>query len=262
MALKLLCWDRLANRRFGQSYFYDKITGPIINHSCPQSKSVIGVYGIGLALTSLCRKEICGNAGIGCNRLSLKEELMRGDIVPGANFPDYELLDHTGVRRRLSEVQGKGPALLMLARGSYCPRDNRQLRWMVDMEPEVDLGYCRFITLSTDPVITSKEWRAALGAHWTFLSDEERTVQSDLDIAEYTDPTHNVMVPHTVMLEPGLVVHKVYVGYWYWGRPTPEEVRQDFRAMSMKQHPDWDITEPGLRERWERGDRHSFFPYR
>lgn len=30
---------------------------------------------------------------------------MRSDIGPGAVFPDYELPDHTGKPRRLSEIQ-------------------------------------------------------------------------------------------------------------------------------------------------------------
>jgi hypothetical protein len=29
---------------------------------------------------------------------------MRSDIVPGAVFPDYELSDHRGTRRTLSEL--------------------------------------------------------------------------------------------------------------------------------------------------------------
>jgi peroxiredoxin len=32
---------------------------------------------------------------------------MRPDIVPGAKFPDYELADHTGKHRKLSELQGQ-----------------------------------------------------------------------------------------------------------------------------------------------------------
>jgi peroxiredoxin len=42
---------------------------------------------------------------------------MRPDIVPGAVFPDYALPDHTGVVRRLSELQGDDPLVLTLARG-------------------------------------------------------------------------------------------------------------------------------------------------
>jgi hypothetical protein len=34
---------------------------------------------------------------------------MRKDIVPGATFPDYELTDHTGKHRKLSELQGEDP---------------------------------------------------------------------------------------------------------------------------------------------------------
>jgi len=41
---------------------------------------------------------------------------MRADIAPGGIFPDYELTDHTKARRRLSELQGSDPMILMLAR--------------------------------------------------------------------------------------------------------------------------------------------------
>jgi len=42
---------------------------------------------------------------------------MRGDIVPGAVFPDYALPDHTNTVRKLSELQGRDPMILTLARG-------------------------------------------------------------------------------------------------------------------------------------------------
>jgi peroxiredoxin len=44
---------------------------------------------------------------------------MRADIVPGATLPDYELSDHTKTRRRLSELQGINPMILVLSRGHY-----------------------------------------------------------------------------------------------------------------------------------------------
>src|SRR4051794_38927779 len=163
---------------------------------------------------------------------------MRADIVPGAQFPNYELPDQTGTPRRLSDLQGGDPLALTLARGGYCPKEHLQHTWMAALEPEVSVGYCRFITISTDSVLESQEWRQRLEAHWPFLSDERRVVQRDLEIVEYTDPAHNPMLPHTILLEPGLVVYKIYNGYWYWGRPTPEELRQDFRAISQKCRPD------------------------
>ena len=46
-------------------------------------------------------------------------------------------------------------------------------------------------------------------------------LQKDLDIAEYTDPEHNPMIPHVIVLEPGLVIFKIYNGYWFFGqRPS------------------------------------------
>jgi len=30
-------------------------------------------------------------------------------------------------------------------------------------------------------------------------------------------------------LEPGLIIHKIYNGYWFFGRPTMEDLRQDLR---------------------------------
>ena len=40
----------------------------------------------------------------------------------------------------------------------------------------------------------------------------DRTVQKDLDIAEFTDPEHNPMIPHTLVLKPGLVIHRMIDG--------------------------------------------------
>jgi peroxiredoxin len=51
---------------------------------------------------------------------------MRSDIVPGGIFPDYELPDHTGELRKLSELQGDDPLILTLSRGHYCPKEHQQ----------------------------------------------------------------------------------------------------------------------------------------
>jgi peroxiredoxin len=40
---------------------------------------------------------------------------MRPDIVPGAILPDYELPDHTGERRKLSQLQGDDALILTLS---------------------------------------------------------------------------------------------------------------------------------------------------
>ena len=58
--------------------------------------------------------------------LSAKEHTVRADIVPGGTFPDYELTDHIKIRRRLSELQGIDPMILVLSRGGFCPKDHQQ----------------------------------------------------------------------------------------------------------------------------------------
>jgi peroxiredoxin len=186
---------------------------------------------------------------------------MRADIVPGARFPDYELPDHTGKHRKLSELQGSDPMIVMLSRGNYCPKDRRQLEGLVQLHRELEVGYCRLVTISADNLLETNENRSGVGAHWPFLSDPGRKVQKDLDIAEYTDPMHNPMIPHTVVLEPALVVHKIYNGYWFFGRPTLEELRQDLRAALQKCRPDWDITTPEMKAAWARGEKQWFYPY-
>lgn len=186
---------------------------------------------------------------------------MRSDIVPGAIFPDYELSDHTAKRRKLSELQGQDPMILVLSRGGYCPKERRQAEGLAQLHRELEVGYCRLVTISTDNITETSEFRSGVGAHWPFLSDAGRKIQKDLDIAEYTDPVHNPMIPHVIILEPGLVVYKIYNGYWYFSRPTLEELRQDLRAVLRKCRPDWDITTPELRRAWEEGRKELFYPY-
>lgn len=186
---------------------------------------------------------------------------MRADIIPGAVFPDYELPDHTTKRRKLSELQGRDPMVLVLSRGGFCPKDRRQHEGLVQLQRELEVGYCRLVTISTDTIVETNEFRTGIGAHWVFLSDARRVVQKDLDIAEYTDPAHNPMIPHTIVLEPGLVIYKIYMGYWFFGRPTTEELRHDLRAVLSKCRPDWDITTPELKAAWEQNRKEIFHPY-
>jgi len=61
---------------------------------------------------------------------------MRADIVAGAVFPDYELTDHAGKRRKLSDLQGPDPMVLVLSRGGFCPKDRRQAEGLVQLHHE------------------------------------------------------------------------------------------------------------------------------
>ena len=183
---------------------------------------------------------------------------MRSDITPGGVFPDYALPDHTGAVRTLSELQGRDPLILTLARGHYCPKEHQQHLELAQHYPQIAVAYTQVVTIATDAHHTLQEFRASVGASWTFLSDPGRTVQKDLDIQEYTDPEHDPMIPHTLVLTPGLGIHSVYDGYWFWGRPSLDDLWRDLRAASREVRPDWDLSKPGLREAWEAGDRSLF----
>ncbi|ORJ64889.1 redoxin domain-containing protein [Mycobacterium simiae] len=186
---------------------------------------------------------------------------MRDDIVPGAVLPDYELTDHAKVRRRLSELQGIDPMVLLLSRGHFCPKDHQQHLELAANYSKIEVGYTAVVTISTDNIVETAEFRASVGAQWTFLSDAGRKVQKDLQIQEYTDPYHDPMVPHTFVLKPGLVIHSVYNGYWFWGRPSFADLRRDLREVTREIRPDWDPLAPGLREAWDAGDRSRHYPY-
>ena len=186
---------------------------------------------------------------------------MRSDIVPGGSFPDYELPDQTSTPRKLSELQGEDPLILTLARGHYCPKEHQQHRQLAEFYTQIAVAYTQIVTISTDDHHTLQEFRASIGAQWTFLSDSGRKIQKDLDIQEYTDPHHDPMIPHTLILEPGLVVYKIYNGYWFWGRPSTADLWQDLRDVTRKCRPDWDLATPAVRESWQ-GDKALHYPYK
>ena len=75
---------------------------------------------------------------------------MRPDIVPGAEFPDYELQDHRNQMQRLSKLQGSDPMILTLLRGHFCPKDRQQLHDLVAFCRKIDVGYARLVTITTD----------------------------------------------------------------------------------------------------------------
>ena len=93
---------------------------------------------------------------------------MRSDIVPGAIFPDYELSDHTAKHRKLSELQGPHPMVLIPSRGGFCPKDRRHAEGLVQLHSELEVGYCRLVTISTDNITETNEYRSGVGAHSAF----------------------------------------------------------------------------------------------
>lgn len=162
-------------------------------------------------------------------------------LRPNLTFPDLELPDHTGIPRHLSELADGDPVVLNFYRGWWCPKEQAFFRNLVRLQDEAEVAYSRFVSVSVDPPGVAAAFRAGLGARWTFLSDENRRYQTELDLRETTDTVYRPYVPTTFTLYPDLRIHRVYNGYWFWGRPTNEELRADMRAITMAIRPDWQV---------------------
>ena len=107
---------------------------------------------------------------------------MRPDIVAGAVFPDYELTDHTGTRRKLSDLQGPDPMVLVLSRGGYCPKDRRQAEGLVQLHHEMEVGYSRLVTISTDNMLLTNEYRAGvIGPFYPIRDERFRRISTSLN---------------------------------------------------------------------------------
>ena len=159
-------------------------------------------------------------------------------------FPDFELPDHDNKLVRLSDFTQPSltdkylgftdgyPLILVFYRGFFCPRDRQQLPQLVQFQGELTVNYGKLVTVSVDPPIVQAAFRAGLGAQWPFLSDENREIIHQLDILDETEGEYAFRAqPYTLVLRPDLTIHKIYNGWFFVGRPTVEELRQDLRAI-------------------------------
>ena len=161
-------------------------------------------------------------------------------LEPPARFPDLTLADHAGNPRSLSGLVGGDPAVLQFYRGFWCPKEQTFFRRLLALQEEAEVAYTRIVSVSADPPPVTAAYRAGLGARWTFLCDPNRTVQAQLGLRETTDTVYRPYVPRVFSLFPDLTIHRVYDGYWYWGRPTLEELARDMREISRAVRPDWE----------------------
>jgi len=162
----------------------------------------------------------------------------------GDPFPDIELPDHRNEVMRLSQFTRTGlldqhlgfldgyPLILVFYRGFFCPRDQQQMRQLVEFQRELAVNYGRLVAVSADPPLVQAAFRAGLGAQWTFLSDEQRVVIKQLNILDEMEGEYAYRSqPYTFVLRPDLRIHAIYNGWFFVGRPTTEELRRDLRAI-------------------------------
>ena len=155
-------------------------------------------------------------------------------------LPDLELPDHAGRVRRLSELVGGDPTVIQFFRGWWCPKEQAFFRRLVALQEEAEVAYSGIVSISVDAPEIAAAFRAGIGARWTFLSDSERVWLDRLVLRETTDTLNNPYLPTVLVVDPDLRIHSRYDGYWFWGRPTNEELRQDLRAVTRALRPDWE----------------------
>ena len=173
---------------------------------------------------------------------------MRAELVPGNPFPDISLPEHTGRELSLAEIASHQPLVLCFARGWWCPKEQVRLANLVGLQEELQREYGRIAVATVDEPYVNGAFRAGLGADFPFLSDEERRIAAELDLLELTDELHRPFLPLTLMLDSNLVIHKVWCGFWYWGNPTPDELRLALHEITREEQPTFD-PQPV----WERG---------
>lgn len=159
-------------------------------------------------------------------------------------LPDFEALDHSANRRRLSEIVGDDPTILHTYRGPWCPKEQRFFRRLVTLQDELEVSYCRLVSLSVDPPEVAYAYRAGLGARWPFLCDPDRHVLDQLGLRETTDTVHDPYVPRVFVLRPDRSVESEYDGYWFVGRPTLDELVLDLRRVCADVRDGWAAPTP------------------
>ena len=176
---------------------------------------------------------------------------MRADLIIGVQFPDFALPDVSKRHRKLSEILGGFPGVLIFIRGSFWPKDHRQLaNYAQYLQPELRVNYCRMVTVSAGSRYDIDDLREAISAEWPFLVDSDRSLLYELEMTDTTDTVHGgIYIPYTFILDSDRTIYKIYNGWWYLGRPTVEEIRMDLRAL-LSRRPDW-IYSPDYRQQRE-----------
>jgi peroxiredoxin len=173
---------------------------------------------------------------------------MSRHLEPGTQIPDFLLPDETGALHRLSELQGDDAMVLHLSRGEHCPRERQHHRELLRFHEWCSVAFTQLVSILPNDLHDTDKLKLSTGARWTFLADTELEVQQHFDIREYTDTHHeHAGVPHTLILSPGLTIEKVYVGYWFWGRPSNEQLWADLGELHRRIKPDFDPTTPEAR---------------
>ena len=88
---------------------------------------------------------------------------MTTNLQVGDRFPDVELPDQQNERVTLSRFTRPGllderlgfrdgyPLIVVFYRGFFCPRDQQQMRLLVQFQQELAVNYGKLVAISADP---------------------------------------------------------------------------------------------------------------
>jgi peroxiredoxin len=165
---------------------------------------------------------------------------MRADLAPGNPFPDLRLPETTGKELTLSGIARGQPLVLLFVRGWWCPKEQVRVRNVVAMQDEITREYGALAAVTVDEPYVNGAFRAGIGASFPFLSDTDRAVARALDILEVTDEKHVPFLPLTFVCDSQLVIRQMWNGFWFWGNPTPDELRLALREITRDEQPTYD----------------------
>lgn len=147
---------------------------------------------------------------------------------------DFELLDHSGKPWRLSNELASGPIALLSYRGKWCPFCIQSWHGLRKSEVKFSKLGVRIIGITNETPQVLKGWRDKHKLPFTFLSDQQMTMEHTLGIA--TTKSGHPMAP---FLQPSFIVipREDRLAEFYWasepgllniygaaGRPSTKEM--------------------------------------
>ena len=163
-------------------------------------------------------------------------------------FPDYELSDHTAKRRKLSDLQGQHPMILVLSRGGFCAKDagrRKDLCNSIANSKSATADWSRSVpTTSPRPTNTAPEWAPTGRSCPTLDASAEGSGHCGVHRCR-AQPDD----PHVIVLELGLVIYKIYNGYWFFSPPTLEELARTCARLRAGAGPTGTPPRPSSRRR-------------
>jgi peroxiredoxin len=113
--------------------------------------------------------------------------------------PDLSLRDSDGISHSLSEFTAVGPAVLVYARGAWCPFCLRQLSDYADRYGEFKRSGIEVVALSPESQRKSRRLRTGLKLPFTVLSDSKLEAAKSFGLIGHEKP--GALTPATLVLD-------------------------------------------------------------